>query len=128
MIADRIKELRERSGYTQATLAKRLGLTRASINAWESGVSAPSTQYLIELAKLFKVTTDYILDLSASDTLNISSLKVDQKNMIFNMVNYLENYNDIMSALGVSSLNLNDAGDKESLIAALKKYNTENFK
>ena len=57
MIADRIKESRARSGYTQATLAKRLGLTRASMNAWESGVSAPSTQYLIELARLFKVST-----------------------------------------------------------------------
>lgn len=122
MIADRIKELRERSGYTQATLAKRLSLTRASINAWESGVSAPSTQYLIELAKLFKVPTDYILDLTSLDTLDISKLKIDQKNMVYNMVNYLENYNDVMSALGASSLNLNDAGDKENFLVALRKY------
>ena len=91
-------------------------------------MSAPSTQYLIKLARLFKVSTNYILDLATSDTLDISSLKVDQKNMVYDMVSYLENYNDIMIALGVSSLNLNDAAVKESLIKALKKYSAGNFK
>ena len=53
MIADRIRTLRESNGMTQAALAKKLGITRSSVNAWEMGISAPSTTYLVELASLF---------------------------------------------------------------------------
>ena len=48
MIADRIKALREQKGYTQVELAKRLGITRSSVNAWELGISVPSTQNIVE--------------------------------------------------------------------------------
>ena len=56
MISDTIKELREKNDYTQTALAKKLGLSRSAINAWEMGVSVPSTSYLMELAKLFNVS------------------------------------------------------------------------
>ena len=49
MIADKIKFLREEKGMTQADLAKQLGITRSSVNAWEMGISTPSTQYLWKL-------------------------------------------------------------------------------
>ena len=64
MIADRIKVLREQQNLTQADLAKQLGITRSSVNAWEMGISVPSTQYLMELAAIFQVSTDYLLGLS----------------------------------------------------------------
>lgn len=44
MIAEKIKSLRQQDSLTQAELAKRLGITRSSVNAWEMGISAPSTQ------------------------------------------------------------------------------------
>ena len=53
MVADRIKTLREENQMTQAELARRLSITRASVNAWEMGISAPSTQYIVELAGIF---------------------------------------------------------------------------
>ena len=53
MIAERVKCLREKQGLTQAELAKQLGITRSSVNAWEMGISVPSTQYVVELANLF---------------------------------------------------------------------------
>ena len=55
MIADRIKQLREQLGLTQSELAKRLGITRSSVNAWEQGISVPSTQFIVELSGLFHV-------------------------------------------------------------------------
>ena len=65
MVAERIKQLREQSNWTQSELAKQLGITRSSVNAWELGISVPSTQYLVELAALFKVSTDCLLLCSA---------------------------------------------------------------
>ena len=50
MIADKIKLLREKSGLTQAELAKQIGITRSGVNAWEMGISVPSTHYIVELA------------------------------------------------------------------------------
>ena len=62
MIADKIKLLRELSGLTQAELARKLGVTRSGVNAWEMGITTPSTQYIVEISLLFKVSTDYLLD------------------------------------------------------------------
>ncbi len=39
-VAQKIKDLRGQTKMTQAELGKKLGLTRAAVNAWEMGVSA----------------------------------------------------------------------------------------
>ena len=44
MICDKIRELRERAGLSQAALAKKIGVTRSAVNAWEMGLSIPTTQ------------------------------------------------------------------------------------
>lgn len=74
MIADQIKILREQSGMTQATLARRLGITRSGVNAWEMGVTVPSTQYIVELALLFGVSTDFLLNMPSTKTISVEGL------------------------------------------------------
>ena len=74
MIADKIKMLRNKKGITQADLAKQLGVTRAGVNAWEMGISVPSTQYIVELALFFKVSSDYLLDIPATSTVSVEGL------------------------------------------------------
>ena len=74
MVADKIKTLREQKGITQAELAKQLGITRSSVNAWEMGISVPSTQYIVELAYIFKVSTDYLLGVDTTATVSVAGL------------------------------------------------------
>ena len=74
MVADKIKALREQNGYTQSDLAKKLGITRSSVNAWEMGISVPSTQYVVELANIFKVSTDFLLGVKSTATVNVDGL------------------------------------------------------
>ena len=74
MISDKIKTLREQKGLTQAALAKKLGITRSSVNAWEMGISVPSTQYIVELATIFKVSSDFLLGMDNSAMINVSGL------------------------------------------------------
>ena len=74
IIGERIKMLRESHNLSQAALAKRLGITRSSVNAWELGLNVPSTQYIIELSEIFKVSTDYLLGLERLDCINVSGL------------------------------------------------------
>lgn len=74
MVSDRIRLLRERRGLTQSELAKQLGITRSSVNAWEQGISVPSTQYIVVLAAIFKISTDYLLGVESTASINVSGL------------------------------------------------------
>ena len=89
MIADRIKNLREQADLTQADLARKLGITRSSVNAWEMGISVPSTHYIKELATIFKVSTDYLLGLKESSSISVSGLTEADIEMVHRMVQYL---------------------------------------
>lgn len=88
MIAEKIKKLREANHWTQAQLAKKLNITRSSVNAWEMGISAPSTLYLVELSQLFMVSTDYLLDLSTNNSLDISNLTEKEVSLVYELVSY----------------------------------------
>ena len=94
MVAERIKNLRELHKYTQADLAKKLGITRSSVNAWEMGISIPSTQYIIELANIFSVSTDYLLlGESTSATISIEGLEEDDIICVTSLIAHLKNKN-----------------------------------
>ena len=86
MIAEQIKLLREKRGMTQADLSRALGVTRSGVNAWEMGISVPSTQYLVELAVLFGVSTDYLLGLDHTATVSVSGLDDEEIASIVNVI------------------------------------------
>lgn len=85
-LADKIKMLREKAGLTQAALAKTLGLTRSGVNSWEMGLSVPSTPYIVELAKTFNVSTDYLLGLADTATISVAGLSERQVVALVEMV------------------------------------------
>lgn len=74
MTAERIKALREARGWTQAELARRLSITRNGVNSWEQGLSMPSPACLVDLAKLFSVSTDYLLGVERLEMVNVTGL------------------------------------------------------
>ncbi len=90
MICDKIKNLRERAGFSQSQLAKKLDVTRSSVNSWEMGLSTPTTQYIVALAKLFHVSSDYILDIDASDKVNLEGYSTEEKQLLYNLINYFD--------------------------------------
>lgn len=91
MVADRIKRLREQYGITQSELAKQLGITRSSVNAWEMGISTPSTQYIVELASIFDVSTDFLLGVENTVSINVSGLSDKDIELLNSIVLHLKN-------------------------------------
>lgn len=79
MTAERIKALREARGWTQAELARRMSITRNGVNSWEQGLSMPSPACLVDLARLFSVSTDYLLGVERLETVNVTGL--DEKDV-----------------------------------------------
>ena len=88
MICDTIRELRERTGLSQSALAKRVGVTRSAVNAWEMGLSIPTTQYVAELAQLFHVSADYMLGLDRVESIYIGNLSDEEKHILYSLLNY----------------------------------------
>jgi transcriptional regulator with XRE-family HTH domain len=89
MIGDKIRYLRELNDYTQATLADKLGISRSSVNAWEIGISSISIKNVEQLAILFKVSSDFLLDLDATATVNVSGLTDEQVAMVLQFVEHI---------------------------------------
>lgn len=68
-----IRTARMSKGLTQKQLAEQMGVTRAAVANWETGVSAPTADSLIRLARILDTTVDAILkeDGAGSDACSI---------------------------------------------------------
>ena len=69
-----LKTLRLNAGWTQSQLAQKLGITKSVISAYETGIRLPSYDILIHIAKIFKVSTDYLLGLEKTQEIDLSGL------------------------------------------------------
>ncbi len=90
MIAEKIKTLRETNNLTQAALARKLNVTRSSVNAWEMGISVPSTSLIVDIAKLFHVSTDYLLGIDKTSSLDLSGLNEREIMLVYELVEYFK--------------------------------------
>ena len=81
--AERIKELREKNNMTQTDLAKRLGVTRSSVNAWEMGISIPTTEKIVDLCLVLHSTSDYILGLEKKEMIVIDKYSSREKELVY---------------------------------------------
>lgn len=61
MIGDKIVYCREKVGMTQEVLADRLNVSQQEVSGWETGEIMPDIEKIIQLSKLFHVSTDYFL-------------------------------------------------------------------
>ncbi len=69
MIGERLKERRKDFRDTQANLANKLNVSLSTIKSWESGNSAPSHEMLVEICKLYHVSSDFLLGITDDDPL-----------------------------------------------------------
>ena len=61
ILADKIIELRKKSGWSQEELAEKLEVSRQAISKWESAQSIPDMRRIVSMSQLFGVSTDYLL-------------------------------------------------------------------
>ena len=64
---ERLKYLRKYYGYTQSTLAEKLGVTQGTVAMWETGKRTPDYDTLKVLSEYFDRSADYILGFSEDD-------------------------------------------------------------
>lgn len=61
ILADKIIELRKKEGWSQEELAEQLKVSRQSVSKWEGAQSIPDLDRILEMSRIFGVTTDYLL-------------------------------------------------------------------
>lgn len=71
ILADKIIRLRKKAGWSQEELAERLGVTRQSVSKWEGAQSVPDIEKILQMSRIYGVTTDYLLkdELEEEETL-----------------------------------------------------------
>ena len=61
IFSERLKQEREKRGWSQTDLAERIHVSRQSVSKWETGKNYPSIEVLINLSDLFGITIDELL-------------------------------------------------------------------
>ena len=67
MIGERLSEVRKDHGDTQSSLAKKLNVSVATVRSWEQEKSSPAHEILVNICKMYRVSSDYLLGLSNVD-------------------------------------------------------------
>ena len=92
LFSERIKLLREQLHLTQAELARDLDVTRASVNAWEMGVSLPSVPKLVQIAERFQISTDFLLGIDQKNTIDIQYFSPQEQSIIRSLADYIKSH------------------------------------
>lgn len=84
-----LKELRQKAGMTQKDLAAKVGVTKSVISYYELSERSPSPEILMKLASVFHVSTDFLLGIQKRDTIDLSGLSAEDKELVWTMVDTL---------------------------------------
>ena len=61
IVGSRVKKLRAESGFTQAELGERVGVSEAQIAAIENGRRSTKLSVAVQFSRLFNVSVDYLV-------------------------------------------------------------------
>lgn len=98
---EKIYQLRKNSNMSQEELADKLNISRQALSRWENGTAQPAANNVVEISKLFGVTTDYLLNDEYQSDEDIPAVKEAKK------VNYILRSNLIKVAIIFQACMLN---------------------
>ena len=85
----KLKALRNSQNLTQQQLANQIGVAKSIISYYESGDRFPSYDVLVKISYIFHVSTDYLLGVERTRTLNVSDLSDDDIAVLETVANAL---------------------------------------
>ena len=92
-MAERLTNLREKIGLSQSEVARRLGVNRTTINAYEQNEIKPSLNKLIALADLYHTSADYILGRTRQEGqqyIDVQNLTLEQVELLQAFLNTIK--------------------------------------
>ncbi len=89
----KIRELRKKKGLTQQQLAECVGVTKAMVSAYETGMRYPSYDILIKFTRIFRVTSDYLLGINSRKFFDVDGLTDSQAEAVANIIEEFKKMN-----------------------------------
>jgi len=90
-LGTRIRDLRLDKRITQTEMSRRIGVSKAMISSYELESRAPSYEILVKIAAFFNVSTDYLLGLNKSRTVNCDGLSGEEVSAVTHIVELMRN-------------------------------------
>ena len=92
ILADKIISLRKKAGWSQEELAAQLNVTRQSVSKWEGAQSVPDMDKVVQMSRLFGVTTDFLLkdELETEEYGEVSSVSTLRRVSMAEAATYLD--------------------------------------
>ena len=85
----KLKEVRRGQKLTQQQLAERIGVAKSVVSYYESGDRYPSYDVLVRIAHIFHTSTDYLLDISKENVIDVSGLSQEDVAVVRSVVEAL---------------------------------------
>ena len=82
----KLRELRKNHKLTQQQLAERVGVSKSVISYYESGDRYPSYDVLVKIARIFHTSTDFLLDITRENVIDVTGLSCDEISAVRNIV------------------------------------------
>lgn len=89
----RLRTLRKERNMTQRVLADRLGLATSAVCSYEAGARFPSYEILIKIARIFRVSTDYLLGVEEKRSIDVTDLSEEDIEILVSLSNLLRSKN-----------------------------------
>ena len=103
MLSKNIVYLRKQKQMTQETLAEKLNVSRQAVSKWESGLTEPDIQTLIQLSEIFEVSLDELIKGEHQED-NVVEKQNETKKSTISMKKYIMML--IIIVIGISLLGL----------------------
>ena len=79
MLSEQLKIIRKANKFTQQGLADAIGIERSTYASYETGRNKPDVVLLSRIAKVFDVSSDFILEIDTTVPLNVEDISVQYK-------------------------------------------------
>lgn len=94
-LPERLRELREKYGFSQVDIANRLNVTSSLISSYERGERAPSLPILLKISYIYNCSVDYLLgknnDINPHVYADITELSEKQRKAINDLIDSIKN-------------------------------------
>lgn len=85
-MGNKLKNLRIQKKLTQKQVADRIGLAISAISSYEAGTRYPSYEVLVKLARIYHVSTDYLLGMTEKRIIDTTGLKEEEVEAVSQLV------------------------------------------
>ena len=88
-MGEKLRSLRIEKNLTQKQVADRIGLAISAVSSYESGSRYPTYDTLLKLARMFHVSTDYLLGIADKRNIDVTGLDDEDVGLISQLVDKL---------------------------------------